>query len=118
MIEFKVNKGKAMVHLDGSATDITAETMVAIRGIWDAFRDKDANIPADYFKEMMTEHLDMVFDEDVDLKGNRKDKDDEKKCDKHECECECDQNEDDAEDELDKLIGLLDKIENVLGKMK
>ena len=63
MISFKTENGQVELQLDGSGLDITAEVMMMVHTVYEAFKERDEDV-AEMFKEAFLENAENIFDSD------------------------------------------------------
>lgn len=61
MLKITVEKyGKVKIEINGSVEELTVETMVAVRGVYEGIEEKDKEA-ARKFKSQILEHIDLSF---------------------------------------------------------
>lgn len=61
MLKITVEKyGKVKIEINGSVEELTVETMVAVRGVYESIEEKDKEA-ARKFKSQILEHIDLSF---------------------------------------------------------
>mgnify|MGYP006375559119 CR=1 FL=1 len=71
MIEIKVDKGKVDCSAVGELDDIIAETIIAVRSVYDNIAEINPLV-AEVFKEKIKEHL---FNDELFKRGSKNEKD-------------------------------------------
>lgn len=60
MIDLKINHSMASIQLLGSPSDITAETLLGIKGIYEGLKERDSEC-AEMYKEMILKNINTAF---------------------------------------------------------
>lgn len=67
MLKITVEKyGKVKIEINGSVTALTAETLAAVRGIYESIEEKDKEAARE-FKSQILEHIDLSFMSEEDF---------------------------------------------------
>ena len=107
MINYKTKDGKVELQLGETGLDITAETLLMIKTIYDAFNENGGKATAKIFKESLEKFLPTCFTGELTKKMV------EEKASEPEPEEESD-DDDDLDKQLDTLCDLLVKLEDIL----
>ena len=60
MIDLKINHGMASIQVLGSTSDITTETLLGIKGIYEGLKERDSEC-AEMYKEMILKTINTAF---------------------------------------------------------